>query len=147
MSAENFFLKFQFFRTSVCFSNIWEFKFWISFFLIFLIKKTIKIKNNLFINETALRAPPAVTRLTVHRRLHIWCWEWRSGAFGFADTKAGGRALLILVSVGVSLIILIVTFEKWCESSQEKLELLTGFLHRKILKSVRWKHHVLKKMF
>ena len=29
----------------------------------------IKIQNTVFINETALRASPAVTRLTVHRRL------------------------------------------------------------------------------
>ena len=31
----------------------------------------LKIKNDLFINATALRAPPAVTRLTVHRRLQV----------------------------------------------------------------------------
>ena len=30
-----------------------------------------RIKNDLFINATALRAPPAVTRLTVHRRLQV----------------------------------------------------------------------------
>ena len=37
---------------------------------IFKISK-FKIKNDLFINATALRAPPAVTRLTVHRRLQV----------------------------------------------------------------------------
>ena len=40
----------------------------------------IKIENNWFINATALRAPPAVTRLTVHRRPQIWClafWKMR----------------------------------------------------------------------
>ena len=31
----------------------------------------LKIDNDLFINATALRAPPAVTRLTVHRRLQV----------------------------------------------------------------------------
>ena len=30
-----------------------------------------KIKSNQFINATALRASPAVTRLTVHRRLQV----------------------------------------------------------------------------
>ena len=41
------------------------------FFRKFLKFQKFKIKNDLFINATALRAPPAVTRLTVHRRLHI----------------------------------------------------------------------------
>ena len=46
----------------------------IIFFLkIYKIPKNQKIKfeSNYFINATALRAPPAVTRLTVHRRLQV----------------------------------------------------------------------------
>ena len=38
-----------------------------NFFSIF----EFKIKSNQFINATALRASPAVTRLTVHRRLQV----------------------------------------------------------------------------
>ena len=72
MSAEKFFLEFLFFRTSGCFSNISNFKFGTSFFFRkFEKSQKFKIKNNLFINGTALRAPPAVTRLTVHRRLQV----------------------------------------------------------------------------
>ena len=67
-----FFSNFDFFPTSECFSNIWEFKFGIYFFFDFnFFYSKFKITKQIFINETALRAPPAVTRLTVHRRLQV----------------------------------------------------------------------------
>ena len=56
-----FFEHFQLqFRDIFFFENFENFKF-----------LKLQIKNIEFINATALRAPPAVTRLTVHRRLQV----------------------------------------------------------------------------
>ena len=62
-SFSNFGMFFEHFR--IQFRDIFFFE--VFQFLFF----KLKIKNTIFINETALRAPPAVTRLTVHRRLRV----------------------------------------------------------------------------
>ena len=72
MRAEFFFSNFIFFELRDVFrtfENTISGYIFFRTFSIFFAKN--KIKNNVFINETALRAPPAVTRLTVHRRLQV----------------------------------------------------------------------------
>ncbi len=75
MSADNLFLKFYFFRTSGRFSHIFNYNFGISFFFFENFENLefskFKINNHQFINATALRAPPAVPSLAVHRRLQV----------------------------------------------------------------------------
>ena len=46
-----------------------------------LVFKFFKIKNNVFIKNTDLRACPAVTRLTVHRRLQSVPWQSNGSDF------------------------------------------------------------------
>ena len=70
MDAENFLSNFDFSNFGMFFEHLRIIFRDIHLFLnIFFLK--IEIKNNVFINETALRILPVVTRLTVHRRLQV----------------------------------------------------------------------------
>ena len=85
MSAENFFLKFQFFRTSGCFSNICEFKFGIYFFLkIFnfkFLKKRIKIleKNDIpkLYSEMFEKHPEVRKNWNLRKKISELIWDFQ----------------------------------------------------------------------
>ena len=72
MGAEIFFSNFHFFELRDVFRTFQTSN---SGYIFFFQKNSkfqnIRIENDLFINATALRASPAVTRLTVHRRLQV----------------------------------------------------------------------------
>ena len=72
MSAENFFSNFHFFELRDVFRTFQTSNSGYNFFFRkFEKSQKYKIRNDLFINATALRVSPAVTRLTVHRRLQV----------------------------------------------------------------------------